>query len=108
MSVLSDMYDATFDVYRQMEVSGERKPALSLVVSGGSGLYTPVTETVQLYDQANMGKEYDLYCDINTDILVNDIVEIESLKYGVLYVGLYVDREDTTEQHIEARITKRK
>lgn len=108
MSVLRDMYNISFDITRQMEVSGERKPAFEIVASGEAGLFTPVTESVQLYDSANMGKEFDLYCDMGTDLLINDIILINSLKYGVLFVGQYEDRDDLSEEHIEARITKRK
>lgn len=113
MSTLTEMYNKIMITERLIEISGSRKPQSTVIISGSVAncLITPVTEVTQLWNNANIGDEYELYCDFNEDIRVNDLVNIGSVKYGVLGVPEYPDFEDgesSGDAHKEVRIVRRR
>jgi hypothetical protein len=87
--------------------SGSRVSTLTAVSSGNSGVFRPVSKTTELFNKANWGKEYALYCPTSIDIKPNDIITIDSVKYGVEGVSFYEDLSGSEENHQKIVITKR-
>jgi hypothetical protein len=106
MSSIESFYNSTFDVKRKALVSGTRISTAQTISSGNSGVFRPVSSKTQLFNEANWGKEYHLYC-ANIDVKAGDNIEIDSTTYGVEGVSYYEDLEDSTDSHLMVVITKK-
>jgi hypothetical protein len=80
---------------------------VAVAVFTGTCLIEPITEKQQLFDEANIGKEFRMFCTSTDNIKVGDAVEADSLTYGIQSVTEYKDLEGGQETHLEAHIIRR-
>ena len=88
-------------------VSGTRLDSLSVVSSGNSCVFRPVADRAKLFNEANIGKEYKMFCPITVDLKTNDIVVIDSVQYGVAGISNYQDILTGEDTHVEVVIVKK-
>lgn len=106
MSSISDWYNSTAQVYRSITSGGNKKPVDTLVDTIDCVL-RPITAVTKLYSEANLGREFDLWCETTSDIKIGDVVVVEDKRYGVLGVQEFEDLEGGEETHLQVRITYR-
>lgn len=106
MSSISEWYNATAEIYRSITSGGSKRPADTLVDTIGC-VFRPITAVTKLYSEANLGREFDLWCETTSDIKIGDVVVIDTKRYGVLGVQEFQDLEGGIETHLQVRITYR-
>lgn len=104
---IQTLYNVQFDVKRTASVSGTRLDTYQTVSSGNSGVFRPVSDRSKLYNEANIGKEYKLFCSNTVDVKANDTVVISTVNYGVAGVSYFQDIEGAEEDHLEVVIVKK-
>lgn len=104
MGVLNETYNATAIIKRTTFTSATATD-LASVVETATGLIRPVTETSQLFDEANFGKEFKFWCDEDTNIEIGDFLTIDSDEYRTAGLSLFEDLEGD-ETHYEARLIR--
>ena len=103
MSTLDTFYNNTLTIKRRVTVTGSQTTGYSAIASGIRCIVLPVTEKEKLYNESNIGKEFDILCESDTEIRTTDRVEIDSQEYGVSGVSLYTDEFENTDTHYEIR-----
>lgn len=106
MSTIETFYDTTVTVSR---VSSFNPTGSTVTASTGTVLGTLAMETEpeQLYFTNDIGKEFDFYCDEDSDILIGDALLTGTKEYDVRALSDYKDREDDSESHLKIRIVAR-
>lgn len=107
MSIIATLYNATFEVKRMATVTASSTSSLTTLSSGNQGVIRPIQNTTQLFNLANWGKEYRLWCPTTVDVKANDIVVSGGVTYGVDGVSVFEDLHDTIENHLRVVITKK-
>jgi hypothetical protein len=109
MSVLSTLYNVSFNVIRKVQGTGVNSKIFSdnTISTNNKGTIRPVTDVAQLFDQTNYGREYNLYCDHGVDIKVGDVVTVGTIKYNVMGKSVFDDLGGgDVESHQRIRLNK--
>lgn len=105
MGVLDETYNTTAVIKRSSSTSSTATDSLTTVETA-SGLLRPITDTSQLFDEANFGREFKFWCDNSVDIKTGDMLTIDSKEYNTAGLSLYQDLEGD-DSHYEARLIRK-
>lgn len=105
MGVLDETYNTTAVIKRSSSTSSTATDSLTTVETA-SGLLRPITDTSQLFDEANFGREFKFWCDNSVDIKTGDMLTIYSKEYNTAGLSLYQDLEGD-DSHYEARLIRK-
>lgn len=108
MSALTDCYNITFSIERMQQVGGTRTDAYVSIATDIDGLFEPVTDSTELFREENWGKEFRLFCNSDSGLLIGDRVTINGKEYSVEHISDYVDFHNGDLTHFEARIIRHK
>lgn len=106
MSTIATMYNITFDVKR-MVAGDDRKDVFTAISTGNAGVFRPITDSSQMFQEGSWGKEYKLFCACDIDIKPNDTININDEDYGIAGVSLFEDLFDSSDTHQEIQIYKK-
>lgn len=106
MSVIESFYNETFTNIRRTTASPTGGDTIT-TVSSFTGVRRPVTEIAKLFVESNMGKEYDIVCDENTDVKVGDDIYTSGVKYNTLGIAQFEDLEDDSDSYLNIRVVKK-
>lgn len=104
MSTLATFFNTTAVLVRET-TSSPTGGDTTTTVSSFAGVLRPVTEKSQLYQENNMGNEWDYVATV-TDVNVADALYVNGSKYDVLGVAVYQDLEDGSDSYTNIRVTR--
>lgn len=104
--MIDQWYNTQYIAQRKSTTSSTGTDILVAVFTS-TCLLEPITEKTQLFDEANIGKEFKMYCKSTDDIRIADLLSIESTNYSIQAITLYSDLEGGQETHKEVRVYKR-
>lgn len=105
MGTLNEIYNSTAIIKRTTSTNATSTDSMTTVETA-SGLLRPISDTSQLLDEANFGREYKFWCDDSVNIRIGDSVTIDSKDYSTAGLSLFEDL-DGDETHFEARLIKK-
>lgn len=107
MGAIDSFFNKTATIKRKSSGTGvESELDIYAPVGTCEGCLRPVTVQAELYDQSNFGYEFRFYCGKNVDILVDDILTIDTFDYLVKAVNFFEDEEDGEESHKRVTVVK--
>jgi len=77
-----------------------------VTVSSFSGVIRPVTEVAKLFNENNIGNEFDLVADDSDNVAVGDSIIIGSNTYSTLGVANFEDLEDGSDSYLNIRVVR--
>lgn len=105
MGVLDETYNTTAVIKRTSSTSSTATDSLTTIATA-SGLLRPITDTSQLFDEANFGREFKFWCDNSVNIKTGDMLTIDGKEYNTAGLSLYQDLEGDDSHH-EARLIRK-
>jgi hypothetical protein len=67
----------------------------------------PIVEEDKLFNQNNIGREFDIYLPTDTEIKSTYILNIDSNDYGVAGISYYGDVFESSDSHYKIRGIKK-
>lgn len=104
MSVIETFFNTQITNIRKT-TTGSTAPDIITTVTSFNGLIRPVADKAKLYNQNNVGREFDCATYIDTNINVGDTLIAESKEYSVLGKAIYTDLDDGTEGYLNIRLS---
>lgn len=105
MGILTDMYNV---VATRVRATTSSATAGDVVATANiPGLLRPVSDKLQLLNQADWGREYRFWCDAGVSIRPGDKFTIGGVEYAVAGDPYYEDLEGAAESHMEIRLSRR-
>lgn len=98
---ISSLYNITFTVKRVSTANRIDTEATSS--TGNAGLIRPISKKEDLFNVANWGKEFKLWCATSVDVQPNDVVVVGTTRYSVDNVNSYEDLNGN-DSHLEVVI----
>lgn len=107
MSTIESFYNKTLTIRAKAVATGSKTTGYTTVASGIQCAVLPVTETEDLYDQSNMGKEFNIICEPSVGIKSGYILDIDGEEYGVSGVSFYDDPFESDDDYYKIRGVKK-
>lgn len=105
MGILNGTYNTSAVIKRSTSTSATATNSLTTIATA-SGLLRPITDTSQLFDEGNFGREFKFWCDDSVNISIGDQLTIAGKEYGTAGLSLFEDLEGD-ESHYEARLIRK-
>lgn len=106
MSTIATFYNTTFTNTRKSTGSPTGTDSVTTIGSF-LGVERPVTEVAKLFVETNIGREFDIVCDEDTNVRVGDIIYASGIARDVLGVTPYEDLEDDSDSYLNIRVAKK-
>lgn len=107
MSVISTFYNKEFAVERYVTVTGSQIDTRQNVSSNNDCVFRPITDRMKLFNEMNMGKEFELFCDNGIDVKANDVIIVDDIDYAIAGISLFEDLVGGYETHQEVRVYRK-
>ena len=103
--MIETFYNSTATNTRKVTASPTGGDTIT-TVSSFAGLLRPIQDLSKLFNQNNIGKEYDYVADDGVDVKVGDDIYVNGVKYDVLGVTVFEDLEDDTDSYTNIRVVR--